>query len=197
VAAALCLSVALPAQAVSASAGPSVAPDTSTVEAYEEAVRLLDPYVVLTEEGTFALTATAAEAGVPQATYDTLAGDMAEINKLLRLEDGSPGVAVAVPGQPESENGILAQENRIIIHWWGIEVWLDSTNSNRLIGVLTGGGGVAALLVAIFGGGPVSAAVVVMVGAIAVGALVYCNASGRGVKIIKPIPLPLPYCTSQ
>ena len=196
VAAALCLGVGLPAQAADATgAEPEGKWESSTAESYEEAIHLLDPYVVVTKEGTFTLTATAAEAGVDQATYDALADGMAEINGVLRLEGASPGVVVAVPGETGGI-GILAQENRVIFHWWGWEVWLDSSNSNGLAGLVGVAAGVFAFFQAIFGN-VVGVGIAVAVATMSGGAILWCNRSGRGIKIIKPIPVPVPYCTSQ
>jgi hypothetical protein len=169
---------------------------TTKPYAFEAAVAKLRPHLLLRKDGTFALAPSAARAGVPIDLYAQVVKGMAGINDLIQggVLVTRSGLSVGLVGAGGDVISVLAAGvNRINIHWWGIEVRLDSTNANRVAAALAGGGAVAAL-VAIFGSVP--AAVVAAVLGISSAAIYYCNSAGTGVRIVKPIVGPA-YCTAQ
>lgn len=204
VAAALCLGAASTAYAMPAAdafpgpaTGASADAPIAQPYAFEAAVAKLRPHLLLRTDGTFALAPSAARAGVPADLYAQVVNGMAGINDLI--QDGvlaaRPNLSVGLVGPGGDVISVLAAGvNRVNINWWGIEVRLDSTNANKVAAALAVGGSAAGVLALIFG--PVAAGVVAAVVLVGANAIFYCNAAGKGVRIVKPFVGPA-YCTSQ
>ncbi|MGV9367871.1 hypothetical protein [Amycolatopsis sp. NPDC003731] len=165
--------------------------------AFEASIAKLRPHLLLRADGTFALAPSAARAGVPTDLYAQVVAGMTGINGLIQrgVLVARPDLSMGLVGASGDVISVLAAGvNRVNIHWWGIEVRLDSTNANRVAAALAGGGSAAAVLALIFG--PVAAGVVAAVALVGSAAIYYCNSAGTGVRIVKPVVGPA-YCTAQ
>jgi hypothetical protein len=202
------LGIATPANAASATSATSAASTaTASVAAARAAavraesdatVRKLDPYVVVQKDGTFALTASASQAGVSQEQYDRATRSIEEINGLILTSGVQATPTGTDAGAPiHIQSGV----NGLWVRWWGFELKLDSGNANALAAILGGGGGVGAVdqvrnfLLRLFGFAP---APLVGVIAIAGSAVLYvCNRNGTGINFQKLYVTPLGRCVAQ
>jgi hypothetical protein len=165
----LLLSLLLPLfvgiQPVSANPSPppeNQQPSTVSPEEMQKAIRILDPYVVRREDGTFKLTVQEPQSlGIRPEVYKNLVHSMEKTNQLVRqgvlTTDEELNVYVAEgmdkegtassttlceqPKENLAENALNScpGDNYVTFHWWGVSVYLDHCATNNLIYLLTAG----------------------------------------------------------
>jgi hypothetical protein len=168
----------------------AVAPEAAT--AFIDAVAKIEPSVVRQVDGTLTITTTAAKVGVTEDTFRLVAQSVDVLNEMVRKGQlrTTPGLGVSEPGQ-----GPSLMHNAINVRWWGVEVHLDAYWTNKLLGAMWAGAGVATLisiLTAALGGSGLIAGIVAAILAIGAGVIQFCSNS-NGVIIAKPYVGP-PYC---
>ena len=86
----------------------------------------------------------------------------------------------------------------MVTNWWGVEIFLDAANSNRLQGLIWVGAGAAALtglVTSATGVGGLAGGVTAAILTISAGAIQFCTNS-KGVVLVRPYIGP-PFCRGQ
>jgi hypothetical protein len=132
-------------------------------EEMQQAIRILEPYVVRRKDGTFKLTVRNPQAlGVRPEVYRNLVRSMVKTNQLvrqgtlttdkylnvrvseaaLRESSGRSTGVCEVPEEDVAETTLAGcpGSNYIRFHWWGLEVGLDHCATNNLVVTLAAGG---------------------------------------------------------
>ncbi len=140
-------------------------------EEMQEAVKILEPYVVRSKDGTFELAVEDPTAlGVRPEVYQNLLSSVAVTNDLVRQGalTTDEDLNVYIAGEENKGSATLCEQpenapsgntpascpgsNYVRVHWWGVEVGLDHCATNNLIYLLAAGATVstiAALLSAV------------------------------------------------
>ena len=162
-------------------------------EAYVDAAIKLEPHLVRANDGTLSMKTTAAEAGVDRRAYNQVAASLRHLNRAVR--GGELVTSGDLQVQPA---GPVIMHNGVIYRWWGMEVHFDAVTTNRIIGALNAGAGVATLIsiltIALGGSGvlPGIAAALLVIG----GGVLQACANSDGVKVMKPYAGPV-WCTGH
>ena len=148
----LLLSLLLPLfvgiQPVSANPSPppeNQQPSTVSPEEMQKAIRILDPYVVRREDGTFKLTVQEPQSlGIRPEVYKNLVHSMEKTNQLVR-QDVLSTDKYFEEGQSDATLTNCPGSNYVQYHWWGIELGLNHCATNNLIYLLDRGATVAGI----------------------------------------------------
>ncbi len=122
-----------------------------------------------------------------------LGGDPATVEQVAIGVTAGGGVVLGLAVDPSavsatrsltSEISIMGcvGETNVTTQWFGLQIKLNSCDANRLIGTMTGGGGVAGIIavLASTGVGTVVAGVAAGILAIGAGVVAWCAADGNG-----------------
>lgn len=111
----------------------------------QKAIRILDPYVVRREDGTFKLTVQEPQSlGVRPEVYKNLVHSMEKTNQLVRQGVLSTDKYFE-EGQSDATLTYCPGSNYVQYHWWGFELGLNHCATNNLISLLHKGATVAAI----------------------------------------------------
>lgn len=192
---ALCASllVASPATASPPTTGKETATASLSTETSEALEAAIDR-----RSGTFD-GSTAREAGVPSSVADDFATGWVAGGKTAENADIDPA-ELAAARQAVSDVRACAGRNRWDYTGIQLNVYLNSCNTTRLIGLINTGSGVATIAAAITaftGLGVAIAGALAGVLGVAGGILTTCSARGRGIVVHNIPPGPVVWCNGQ
>jgi hypothetical protein len=171
-----------------------VAPPATAADAlaFSEAVGRIEPKVARNADGTLTVEATAAGSGVTEETFGQIVASVEALNQLVRqgVLETSDNLRIREVGR-----GPVLTHNAINVRWWGIEVHLNSSATSDLLGVMTAGAGIAAVvsvLTIYLGGSGLLSGIAAGLLTLGVGVIQLCSNS-NGVIIAKPHVGP-PWC---
>jgi anti-sigma28 factor (negative regulator of flagellin synthesis) len=138
----------------------------------EDWVAQTEPYVKVQPDGTLRLDRTRAVGVSPQA-LDFAEKSVGRLNERIAAGELTVDAGLVVrPAHPSRAN-----ENGIRYYWWGCRIALDNTRTQRLLGLLAVGAGIAALIP----DAQVAAAII----AIGAGVIQWYAAPGKGIYIYR------------
>lgn len=166
---------------------------------FSEAVHRLEPFVRVTTSKAFVLSVSARQLrdlGVDRSTLHMIRSGMLLVNREILsgnlIAEGfiitDPRVARAAEGIDSLEVDIRSiSTNRIIYHWWGLEVHLTNETVNMILGLLQVGAGLTVIAAALSSvlPGPWTVILAIAGGIVAMyaGVLTMCNRAGQGIRV--------------
>lgn len=210
------MGTAIPAFAsTSGSAGTPVGSSASQVsqqvasQNFQHTVALLQKFLHRNSDGTFrldlppGLTKQLSATQLVDTSYNRIISGMMMVNSLISEGKLKSTSSMEVYDPSVTNNfSIQGNLNQLVWQWWGVQIYLNNTNTQKLIWIMAGGAGAVTIGAAVAGmvpGGQILSGVLwIFDGLIGIGgaAIGYNDVNGQGIVIDCTYPVPplyIPY----